>query len=82
MYGIPVSVAWAMYAPSPEEAEARFELASKGDVFGVRHYAQQLAERDPRLAAFSHKITDFATRFKMKAIRQFVTRYRRENPAN
>ena len=37
---------------------------------------QKLAERDPRLAPFARGVTDLAARFKMKAIRQFVARYR------
>ena len=63
------------HAPSFADAEALFELASKGDVIGVRTYAQKLAERDPRLATFTQHITDLASRFKMKAIRQAVARY-------
>jgi PAS domain S-box-containing protein len=67
------------HAPEPADAEALFELASKGDVVGVRALAQKLAERDPRLAPFAQGVTELAARFKMKAIRQFVDRYR--NPA-
>jgi signal transduction histidine kinase/DNA-binding NarL/FixJ family response regulator len=63
-------------APDAADAEALFELASKGDVLGVRLYAQKLAERDERLAPFAQNIIDLAARFKMKAIRQFVSRYR------
>ena len=64
------------HAPEPADAETLFELASKGDVVGVRAYAQQLAERDPRLGAFAQAIAELAGRFKMKGIRQFVDRYR------
>jgi len=63
-------------APAPADAEALFELASKGDVVGVRAFAQKLAERDARLAPFAQGVTELAARFKMKAIRQFVDRYR------
>ena len=63
------------YAPGFEDAEALFELASKGDVLGVRNYALKLAEREPRLAAFTQRVTDLAARFKMKAIRQFVSHH-------
>ena len=42
----------------------------------VRAYVQKMAERDARLAPFAHAITDLAARFKMKAIRQYVARYR------
>jgi CheY-like chemotaxis protein len=64
------------HAPEAADAEALFELASKGDVVGVRALAQKLAERDPRLASFAQGVTELAARFKMKAIRQFVDRYR------
>ncbi|HYC71035.1 MAG TPA: PAS domain S-box protein [Opitutaceae bacterium] len=64
------------HPPQPADAEMLFDLASKGDVIGVRTYAQQLAARDPRLAPFAANVTDLAARFKMKAIRQFVGRYR------
>jgi CheY-like chemotaxis protein len=64
------------HAPAAADAESLFELASKGDVVGVRALAQKLAERDPRLAPFAQGVTELAARFKMKAIRQFVDRYR------
>jgi hypothetical protein len=64
------------HAPEPADAEALFELACKGDVVGVRAFAQKLAERDARLAPFAQGVTELAARFKMKAIRQFVDRYR------
>jgi PAS domain S-box-containing protein len=68
------------HAPDPADAEALFELASKGDVVGVRALAQKLGERDPRLAPFVQGVTELAARFKMKAIRQFVDRYRTPAP--
>ncbi len=64
------------HTPEPADAETLFELASKGDVVGVRAFAQKLAERDARLAPFAQAIVELAARFKMKAIRQFVDRYR------
>ena len=66
------------HAPDAADAEALFELASKGDVVGVRGFAQKLAERDARLAPFAQGVIELAARFKMKAIRQFVDRYRGE----
>ena len=63
-------------APDAADVEAIHELASKGDVVAVRTYAQKLAERDARFAPFAQAITGLAARFKMKAIRQFVGRYR------
>ena len=62
-------------APTSADAEALFELASKGDVLGVRTYAMKLSERDPALASFTQHIMDLAARFKMKAIRHFVSHH-------
>lgn len=63
-------------APAPAEANAIFELATKGDVMGVRAYAQDLAQRVPAQADFAQHIIELATSFRMKAIRNYVTRYR------
>jgi len=64
------------HVPEIADADAIHDLACKGDVAAVRAHAQKLAERDPRLAPFSHAVIELAARFKMKAIRQFVARYR------
>ena len=64
-----------MQAPPPEEANAIYELAAKGDVVGLRARAQALTELDPKYAPFAQGVLDLAARFKMKAIRQFVARY-------
>ena len=64
-----------MHAPPVEEAVAIYELAAKGDVVGIRARAQALIALDPKYAPFAQSVLDLATRFKMKAIRQFVARY-------
>ncbi|MEY2881716.1 MAG: hypothetical protein RLZZ15_4096 [Verrucomicrobiota bacterium] len=66
----------AVLAPPAADLDALHELAAKGDVVGLRARAQALLERDPRLAPFAQSILDLAARFKMKAIRQFVARYK------
>lgn len=67
-------------APAAAEANAIFDLATKGDVMGVRAYAQDLAQRVPEHADFAQHIIDLATHFRMKAIRTYVTRYRTPPP--
>ncbi|HET7536930.1 MAG TPA: response regulator, partial [Candidatus Didemnitutus sp.] len=67
--------------PSPEAAATIYDLACKGDVMGVRNYVQQLAAKDTGLAPFAQNIIDLAGRFKMKAIRSYVARYRDAAPA-
>lgn len=63
------------HAPPADEASALYDLAAKGDVVGIRQRAQALVDRDPSQAAFAQSVLDLAARFKMKAIRQFVSRY-------
>lgn len=63
-------------APAASEADAIFELATKGDVMGVRAYAQDLAQRVPEQTDFAEHIIELATHFRMKAIRTYVSRYR------
>jgi hypothetical protein len=64
-----------VHAPPAAEADAIYELAAKGDVVGIRARAQALLERDPKFGPFAQAVLDLAARFKMKAIRQFVSRY-------
>ncbi|WP_414664583.1 PAS domain S-box protein [Horticoccus sp. 23ND18S-11] len=67
--------ALAMFPPPAAEAALLYELASKGDVVGLRTRAQALIEVDARYAPFAQGVLDLAARFKMKAVRQFVARY-------
>lgn len=64
-----------VHAPAPAELAALFDLATKGDVVGIRTRAQALLTSDPELGPFAQSILDLAARFKMKAIRQFLARY-------
>ncbi len=65
----------ALHPPPPAEATAIYELAAKGDVVAIRARAQALIALDPKYAPFAQSVLDLATRFKMKAIRQFVARF-------
>jgi PAS domain S-box-containing protein len=65
-----------MLAPPPAEAAALYELAAKGDVVGLRARAQELMSLDPKYTPFAQGVLDLAARFKMKAVRQFVGRYK------
>ncbi|PAW66475.1 MAG: hypothetical protein B9S34_07920 [Opitutia bacterium Tous-C1TDCM] len=67
--------ALALHPPPPAEAAAIYELAAKGDVVAIRARAEALLALDPKYAPFAQSVLDLATRFKMKAIRQFVARY-------
>jgi PAS domain S-box-containing protein len=64
------------FPPAPAQADQLFELASSGDVAAVRAFVQRISTEDPRLAAFASQVTELAARFKMKAIRSLVSRYR------
>ncbi len=65
----------AMYPPPIAEATAIYELAAKGDVVALRARAQALIEMDAKYTPFAQGVLDLASRFKMKAVRQFVARY-------
>ena len=65
----------AMYPPPIAEATAIYELAAKGDVVALRARAQALIELDAKYTPFAQGVLDLASRFKMKAVRQFVVRY-------
>jgi CheY-like chemotaxis protein len=70
------SPARALHAPPAAEAKALYELAARGDVVGLRERAQALMTSDPKYAAFAQDVLDLAARFKMKAVRQYVARYK------
>lgn len=67
--------------PSAAELDALYELARKGDIIGLRTRIESLAAADAELAPFAQAMLELAARFKMKAIRQFLERYRREGAA-
>ena len=67
--------ALTMQAPPVAEATAIYELASKGDVVGLRARANALMTMDAKYVPFAQGVLDLAARFKMKAVRQFVSRY-------
>ncbi len=66
--------------PAAADVDAIFELANKGDVMGVRAYAQELLRRDPGQSAFAQHVIELTAHFRMKAIRTFVSRYRDSTP--
>lgn len=68
-----------LHPPSAAEAQAIHDLATQGDVVGIRERAQSLLAADPKLAPFAQGVLELAARFKMKAVRQFVARYLPEN---
>ena len=70
----------SLHPPPPAEAAALYELAAKGDVVGIRARAAALVALDPQYGPFAQSVLDLAGRFKMKAIRQFVSRYLTETP--
>ncbi|HEX2862710.1 MAG TPA: response regulator, partial [Lacunisphaera sp.] len=61
--------------PLAADARAIAELAAKGDVLGIRAYAQQLQQRDPAQAPFAEHIVELAASFRLKAIRTFVAQF-------
>lgn len=68
----------AVVSPPPAaEAQALYELATKGDVVAIRSRAEALVAQDPKYTPFAQCVLDLAARFKMKAIRRFVEPFTR-----
>jgi len=62
--------------PPVAELDALHDLASKGDILGLRTRVEALQAADAALAPFAQGVLELAARFKMKAIRQFIERHR------
>jgi len=62
--------------PATADLEELLRLANNGDVLGVRTLAEGLSTQHPDLLPFCRQIIELAARYKMKAIRQLLARYR------
>lgn len=62
--------------PERAELDALHELARKGDILSLRTRLEELGAADGELKPFSTALLELAGRFKMKAIRRFLERYR------
>ncbi|HEY0947043.1 MAG TPA: PAS domain S-box protein [Opitutaceae bacterium] len=67
--------------PPAADAEAIYQLASNGDVAGLRAHAEAMLARSPEHAEFARAVLDLTTRFRMKAIRQLVLPWRPPGPS-
>jgi signal transduction histidine kinase/DNA-binding LacI/PurR family transcriptional regulator/DNA-binding NarL/FixJ family response regulator len=61
--------------PPREELARLFELASIGDILGLRAYAAQLAEHDPALRAFADRLERLASQFEVERLRALLNEY-------
>jgi hypothetical protein len=50
-------------------------LASIGDIIGLQAHAVQLAQHDPALRPFAHKLGHFASRFESEQALAMIARY-------
>lgn len=58
--------------PSTEILQHLFQLARKGDIYGIINEVNKLEKTDNRLIPFVKKITDLAQNFQIKSIRDFL----------
>jgi CheY-like chemotaxis protein len=65
----------ALTPPAPEELASLFELAMIGDLLGLQAHAAQLAQHDPALRPFAHKLGHFASRFESDQALALIARY-------
>jgi CheY-like chemotaxis protein len=61
--------------PREEQLAALFELASIGDIIGLQVHAAQLAQHDPALRPFAHKLGHLASRFESDQALALIARY-------
>ena len=68
-----------MPTPPQEELDDLLDLAQRGDMLGVEHWAASLEERDSRYRCFCGQLKELAEGFKTKAVLTLVKRCRGEN---
>jgi hypothetical protein len=61
--------------PREEDLASLFELASIGDILGLRIHAVQLAQHDPALGPFVHRLERLAGQFELEQVLALITRY-------
>ncbi len=61
--------------PTAEQAAILFDLAMKGDVYGLRDYLEQLEQNDDKLAPFAKQIRPLAKQFQYDKICEIVQPY-------
>lgn len=62
--------------PTVEQAAILFDLAMKGDVYGLRDYLGQLEQNDAKLAPFTKKIRRLSEQFQYEKIFEILEPYR------
>jgi signal transduction histidine kinase/DNA-binding NarL/FixJ family response regulator len=61
--------------PSPEQAEALFELVMMGDIRGIVEYADELEQLDAQLQPFAKEVSQLARSFQEQKLEEFVKQY-------
>lgn len=68
-----------MLAPPPKELDELLDLAMRGDMLGVEHWANKLVTRDDRYLNFAMRLKGLAGSFKTKALLALVIKKRGED---
>ena len=61
--------------PPEEQLTALFELASIGAIIGLQTRAARIAQHDPALRPFAHKLGHLASRFESEQALALIARY-------
>ena len=64
-----------MVPPPEEQLATLFELASIGDMIGLQAHAAQIAQHDPALRPFAHKLGHLASWFESEQALALIARY-------
>jgi CheY-like chemotaxis protein len=67
--------AGTLVPPPLEELVSLFELASIGDMIGLQAHAARIAQHDPALRPFAHKLGHLASRFESEQALALIARY-------
>ncbi len=64
--------------PPPEVLSSLYELATVGDLMGLRERLQELIAQDPQLTPFQTRIFQLANELQIDEIEQFIQQYMKE----
>ncbi len=66
-----------MILPPPDAVDTLLEFARLGDISAIRHQAEALMQRDPRLKPFATELLQMAKEFRIDKIRTWLIVYHR-----
>ena len=70
----------SLVAPPQPEIETLYDLAMKGHLQGIMKRAENIEQIDEKFAPFANKLRQLSKGFQEKAMKEFISQYRREKP--